>query len=308
MIRFLAGRLLQAVITLALLATIVFVMSRVLGSPLDTLLPLEASPEAREQAARAWGLDQPLLTQYWIFMSNLLRLELGSSIRSNEPVINLLQSRLPASLELAGVAMLFTSVVAIGLGSIAALNRGRALDSGVRLLALVGMSAPSFWLGILGIVLFAVHLGWLPASGRGGISHYVLPAITMSTFALAGLTRLVRNSMLEILSSDFVLFARTKGVTERTVIWKHALRNALIPVLGFSGVYFAIMITMAVVIEVVFSWPGMGSLAYTAILLRDYPIMQGVILATGVIVVAVSLVVDILYAAVDPRVRSGVHG
>ena len=167
----------------------------------------------------------------------------------------------------------------------------------------MGQALPPFWVGILLVELFAVKLGLLAASGRAGPTSYILPAFTMSLFVMAGVTRLVRNGMLEVLDSEFVRFAQSKGVPERTIIWKHALRNALIPVLGFGGVYFAIFITMAIVVEVVFAWPGLVRLAYNAISLRDYPIMQGVILVSGAIVIGFNFVVDLLYAVADPRIR-----
>jgi len=193
--------------------------------------------------------------------------------------------------------------MALPLGIVAALNRGKVLDTLASGLALFGQSVPAFWVGILLIQLFAVNLRWLPPSGAATPLHYVMPAFTMSLFVLAGMTRLLRTAMLEVLGSEYVRFARSKGVDERRVVWKHALRNALIPVVSFGGVYFSIMITMAIVTEVVFAWPGIGRLAYNAVVLRDFPLMQAVVLATGVIVIVVNLAIDMTYAFIDPRIR-----
>ena len=301
--RFLVSRLLQAAIALLLLTLLIFVMSRFVGNPLDIMLPADAPPETRERLVKVLGLDRPLYVQYATYMGQLLQGDLGKSVRSRAPVANLIQARLPASFSLALVAMGFTVVIAVPLGVLAAIKRGTPLDSLARLIALLGQALPAFWVGILLVELFAVRLELLPASGRAGPASYILPAFAMSLFVIAGVTRLVRNGMLEVLDSEFVRFVRSTGVPEHTVIWKHALRNALIPVLGFGGVYFAIFITMAIVVEVVFAWPGLGRLAFNAIVLRDYPIMQGVILVSGAIVIAVNFVVDLLYAVADPRIR-----
>jgi peptide/nickel transport system permease protein len=188
---------------------------------------------------------------------------------------------------------------------LAAVKRGTPLETIAKILALSGQSLPAFWVGILLIHLFSLKLDWLPPSGSGGPTHYIMPAFTMSLFVVAGVSRLLRTGLLEVLDSEFVRFARSKGVSERSIFWKHALRNSLVPVLGFAGVYLSIFVTMAVVVEVVFAWPGVGRLAFNAIFLRDYPLIQGVVLLTGVIVIAVNFVVDLLYAVVDPRIRYG---
>jgi peptide/nickel transport system permease protein len=299
----LLARLLQSFVTLILLSVLIFVLSRVIGNPADTLIPLDAPPEARERLTRSLGLDRPLVEQYVTYVSGLVRGDLGVSVRSREPVADLIAARLPASLALAAVAMLFAIALALPLGIVAALNRGKPLDTLAAGLALFGQSVPAFWVGILLIQLFAVNLRWLPPSGAATPLHYVMPAFTMSLFVLAGMTRLLRTAMLGVLDSEYVRFARSKGVGEREVIWQHALRNALIPVVSFGGVYFSILITMAIVTEVVFAWPGIGRLAYNAVILRDFPLMQAVVLATGVIVILVSFAVDVIYALVDPRIR-----
>lgn len=302
---FLLSRFIQAVLTLLLVSVVIFILGRILGDPLDVLLPLDSPPEVRERAAHKLGLDQPLVTQYFVYMGNLVQGDFGRSIRTNEPVINMLRQRIPASLQLALVSMLLTVIVAFPLGIISAVKRDTNLDVSSRFVALLGQSVPAFWIGIIFIWIFAVQLGWLPAAGIGGPAHYILPALTMSLFVIAGMTRLLRNSMLEVLDSEFIKFARIKGLSENWVIGKHAVRNALIPVLSFGGVYFSILITQAIVVEAVFAWPGMGRLAFNAIKLRDFPVMQGVILTTALIVITVNFAVDILYVIVDPRIRYG---
>lgn len=303
--RFLIIRLVQAISALVLLSMLVFVLSRIIGNPLDIMLPPDAPPEVEARLTESMGLNKPLYIQYLTYMKQLMRGDLGKSVRSRETVTESLRARLPASLSLAAVAMVFTVVMAFPLGMLAAVKRGTPLETIAKILALSGQSLPAFWVGILLIQLFSVKLDWLPPSGIGGPTHYIMPAFTMSLFVVAGVSRLLRTGLLEVLDSEFVRFARSKGVSERSIFWKHALRNSLVPVLGFAGVYLSIFVTMAVVVEVVFAWPGVGRLAFNAIFLRDYPLIQGVVLLTGVIVIAVNLVVDLLYAVVDPRIRYG---
>ena len=303
--RFIIIRLVQAVMALVLLSMLVFVLSRIIGNPLDIMLPPDSPPEVKARLTESMGLNKPLYIQYLTYMKQLMRGDLGKSVRSRETVTESLRARLPASLSLAAVAMVFTVVMAFPLGMLAAVKRGTPLETIAKILALSGQSLPAFWVGILLIHLFSLKLDWLPPSGSGGPTHYIMPAFTMSLFVVAGVSRLLRTGLLEVLDSEFVRFARSKGVSERSIFWKHALRNSLVPVLGFAGVYLSIFVTMGVVVEVVFAWPGVGRLAFNAIFLRDYPLIQGVVLLTGVIVIAVNLVVDLLYAVVDPRIRYG---
>ena len=303
--RFLIIRLVQAVMALVLLSMLVFVLSRIIGNPLDIMLPPDSPPEVKARLTESMGLNKPLYIQYLTYMKQLMRGDLGKSVRSRETVAESLRARLPASLSLAAVAMVFTVVMAFPLGMLAAVKRGTPLETIAKILALSGQSLPAFWVGILLIHLFSLKLDWLPPSGSGGPTHYIMPAFTMSLFVVAGVSRLLRTGLLEVLDSEFVRFARSKGVSERSIFWKHALRNSLVPVLGFAGVYLSIFVTMGVVVEVVFAWPGVGRLAFNAIFLRDYPLIQGVVLLTGVIVIAVNFVVDLLYAVVDPRIRYG---
>jgi peptide/nickel transport system permease protein len=306
--RFLLTRLTQAVVTLFILSLVIFLLSRIVGNPADILLPVDAPPEARARLIRDLGLDLPIHEQYAVYLWDLIRGDFGVSVRSRESVSELIAARLPSSMILASAAMIFATAAAVPLGMVSALNRGRPLDSFAKGLALLGQSVPAFWLGILLIQLFAVNLRWLPPSGTGTALHYVMPGFTMSLFVLAGMTRLLRTSMLEVLDSEFVRFARSKGLPERTVLFRHALRNALVPLVSFGGIYFAILVTTAIVTEVVFAWPGIGRLAYNAIVLRDFPLMQGVVLTIGVVVISVSLIIDLLYAVLDPRIRYGRSG
>jgi peptide/nickel transport system permease protein len=230
--------------------------------------------------------------------------DLGRSVTGDrQPAIQLISERLPASLKLAGLALIISLLLGIPLGVLAAVKRGTAIDTAARSFALLGQSVPVFWLGIVLMYFFSVQLGWLPTSGYGDWRYFVLPSISMALFTVAAVTRLVRVSMIDALSSEYIKLARVKGVSETMVIWKHALRNSLIPVLTYMGAFFATMITGAVVIETVFSWPGIGRLAYESIMSRDFPVMQGVVLTMTAIFMVANLIVDIAYAWLDPRIR-----
>lgn len=301
---YLFKRLAFSLIALLLVSVAVFLMGRATGDPVGLLAGPAATPEQEARISSALGLDEPLHVQYGIFLQDLTRGSLGDSVRTRRPVESLIADRLPASVYLASSAMMIVVVIGIPLGVLAATRRGQRIDSTARGLALVGQSAPSFVVGIIFIQVFAVNLGWLPASGAGSARHYVLPATALSLFVLAGIVRLVRSSMLEVLDSEYIKLARLKGAKESTVVWRHALRNALIPVVTFAGMYFSILITLAIVIEVVFSWPGVGRMTFDAIIFRDFPVLQGVILVSVLIIMLVNLAIDLLYAVIDPRVRA----
>lgn len=304
MARHLAGRLIEAFIALLLMSLVIFLLSRVIGDPVALLLSDHATEEDRQLLIAQLGLDRPLWAQYFAFVGNALSGDFGQSVgAAREDALQLVLARLPASLTLAGVALAFTVTLGIALGVIAAVTRGRGVDVIVRLLALVGQSVPSFWLGIMMIYLFSVKLGWLPTSGFGGAAHFVMPALTLGLFTLAAVTRLTRASMLEALGSEYVKLARIKGISEAAVVLRHALGNSLIPVVTFMGTFFATMITGAVVVETVFAWPGIGRLAYESILARDFPVMQTVVLVITAIFILANLAVDLLYLAIDPRMR-----
>jgi peptide/nickel transport system permease protein len=305
--RFIAGRLVQTIVTLFVISALVFGLVRLTGSPIDVMLPIEASPEMRADLTRELGLDQPLYVQYFVFVQKLAQADLGMSIRTKKPVTELLMQRLPNSLQLVGISMLISLLIAFPLGVIAATLRGGIWDALARGVALFGQSIPTFWAGIVLIYIFAIQLGLLPAGRQGTFANLILPALTLGLFGfmLAGVVRLLRDSMIEVLDSEFVKFARIKGVSETIVVWKHALKNALIPVVTFVGFYFGILISGTVVVETVFAWPGIGRLAYEAVQWRDYPVIQGVVLLVSAITLLTNLVVDILYGYLDPRIRYG---
>jgi peptide/nickel transport system permease protein len=302
MLRFVLARLGQSAITLLLFSVVIFGLARATGDPLTLVLPMVATEEDFANARRYLGLDRPLYVQYLSFVGRAATGDFGTSIRSRRPVVELLRERLPNSLALAAFSMAVSLLVAFPLGVLAAVRRGTALDSGAKVLATLGQSLPTFWVGIVLIEVVAGRLQWLPAGGSGSLAHYILPGFTLGWFVVAGLMRLLRSAMLEVLDAEYVTTARAKGAPEVSVVWRHALRNALIPVVTFAGVYFAILVTSAIVVETVFAWPGMGRLAYEAITGRDFPVIQAVVLVTAAIVVTVNFAVDLLYAVIDPRI------
>ena len=282
---------------------LIFGLVRLSGDPLDVMLPMEASEEDYARARKHLGLDKPWPVQYAIYISQAVTGDLGTSLRAKIPVSQLLMERLPNTLRLAGFSISIALLLALFLGMAAAVKKGTIIDSISRFVAVAGMSIPIFWLAIMAILLFSVHLNLLPSSRAGGFKHYILPAFVLGWSFSAPLMRLLRSSMIEVLDSEYVKLARVKGVPERWVIWKHALRNALIPVVTFAGFYLGLLIGGVVVTETVFAWPGLGLLAYEAVLWRDYPVIQGVVLFITTSVLTINLGVDILYAYFDPRIR-----
>lgn len=301
--RFIARRLVQGAILLVLVTAIVFVLGRMTGNPVDLMLPEDATAEDREHLIRTLDLDGPIHTQFLTFVKNAVQGDLGMSIRMRQPALDVFLSRLPNTLAIIPWALLLAMAVGVPLGVVAALYRGRFLDRAAGTVAVLGIATPNFWLGIVLIFIFAVELGWLPSGRMGGPEHYVLPVITLGTFLTAGFMRLTRSSMLDVMESEYVKLARIKGLSESVVIWKHCLRNALIPVLTLWGVFVGNLITGAIVTETVFAWPGVGRLTYEAVIYRDFPLLQAVIILKAVLILSVNLVVDILYAYVDPRIR-----
>jgi peptide/nickel transport system permease protein len=301
--RYILQRLLQSLVLLVLVAGIVFFLGRLTGNPADLMLPEDALEEDRKALIETLGLDSPLHQQFGIFVVKALHGDLGDSIRNREPAVDVFFSRLPNTLRIVPGAMLLALIMAIPLGILAALHRGSIIDRISGALAVLGLATPNFWLGILLIYVFSVKLGWLPSARMGSFQHYVLPTVTLGTFLVAGYMRLIRSSMLEVLDSEFVKLARIKGLSETVVVWKHCLRNALIPVLTLWGVFLGGLVTGAIVTETVFAWPGIGRLTYEAVIYRDYPLLQAVIIMDAVLILFINLVVDILYAYVDPRIR-----
>ena len=305
MTRYVVERILQAIIVLFVVVTVVFFMGRVLGDPVTLFTGDESmTVEELRQRREALGLDDPWLLQYGRYIGDVATGDLGNSlIIRGHSVRSLLRPAMINSVQLAGVAMALAILIAVPLGVLSALKRGTPIDLLARLVAITGLVTPSWWLGLVLIIIFASQWTLLPPSGKGGLDHFILPAFVLSYHALAGIARLTRSSMLEILDSEYVKLARVKGLPWTRVVWKHALRNALIPLVTYAGLYFAVLITSAVVIEVVFSWPGLGLHMITALGGRDYPLLQGAILLTAVFVVSFNLIVDLLYGWLDPRIR-----
>jgi len=303
LLRFVAARLLQSLVALAIISVVVFVLARATGDPLYLILPMSASQEDFDNARRYLGLDRPYVEQYLSFVSRAVTGDFGNSLRARRPVSELIRERLPNSLKLALFAMGVSLAMAFPLGIMAAVRKGTGLDRFAQIVSVLGQSLPTFWVAILLVEFVAGRLQWLPAGGNEGFTSYLLPGFTLGWFVVAGLMRLLRSGMLEVLDSEYVKLARVKGMGEGRVIWLHALKNALIPVITFAGIYFAILVTTAIVVETVFAWPGLGRLAYEGISSRDFPVIQAVVLTTAAIVAVVNLCVDCLYAVIDPRIR-----
>ena len=301
--RYILVRLLQAIITLLILSLAVFLSVQLTGDPALYLLGPESTDADYEQLKKNMGLDKPLVVQYGLFLSKVVRLDFGDSHISKLPASKELFERFPATLQLAGAAFFLSMVVGIPLGILSAVKRDSIFDNLGKFFAVAGIAAPSFWLAIMLILLFGAILGWLPTFGRGGLDHLILPAFVLSWSSMAGVLRLSRSSMLEVMDSEYIKFARIKGLSERLVIYKHALKNACIPVLTFSGLTLAGLLNGSVAIEVIFAWPGIGRLMLQGINQRDFPIVQATVLAAGFFYIITALAVDILYAYVNPRIR-----
>ena len=298
--RYIARRVFYALVSLVLLSVTIFLFVRVPGV---LLVAPGASQEDMDLIRKQLGLDRPLVVQYATFMASIFRGEFGHSFYYRTPVMELYLSRLPNSLLLAVVAMLFSLVIGIPSGILAAVRVNSWWDGAGKVFALLGLSMPSFWVGLLLILLFSVYLGWLPSSGSGTWLHVLMPAFALGWYFAAAHMRLTRSSMLEVLGSEYVKLARLKGLPEALVISKHAFKNALIPVLTLAGINLVLMVNVAVVVETVFAWPGIGRLLYEGIAFRDFPVVQATVLLGGVMIVGVNLMVDILYAVIDPRIR-----
>jgi len=304
MTAYLLRRILIALPTLLGVVVLVFLMVRLApGDPAVLLAGEFATPETLEAIRARYGLDRSLPEQFFIYMGALLRGDLGESARSRRPVLEELKTYFPNTLELALAAILVAVLTGIPLGILAALRPGSGLDLSVMVLALLGVSMPVFWFGLLAILIFSVGLGWFPVAGKGTLAHLVLPAVPLGINATALLARMTRGTLLEVLSQDYIRTARAKGLSERVVIYKHALRNALIPVITVVGLEFGTLLSGAVITETIFAWPGLGQLLVGSILARDYPVVQGAVLLVATSFVLINLLVDLLYAAIDPRVR-----
>jgi peptide/nickel transport system permease protein len=301
--RFVVRRLGQAVLVVVGVSLVVFLVIRLTGDPAYLMLPPDASEADRLRFSRELGLDQPLYVQYAVFATRAVQGDLGRSLRYRQPALPLVLERLPATLELATAALLVSLAVAIPAGVLAAVRRDTPYDNLTMLGALFGQSMPVFWLGIMLILLFSVRLELFPTSGRGTPAHLVLPALTLGLYSTARVTRLVRAGMLDVIGQDYVRTAWAKGLPDRRVIFKHALRNTLIPVVTIVGLELGSLLSGAVITETIFAWPGVGRLAVTAIFQRDYPLVQAVVLVTALVFVGSNLLVDMIYGWLDPRIR-----
>jgi peptide/nickel transport system permease protein len=301
--KFVLRRLGYALLSLFLLSVTIFLLVRVTGDPAVLLVEPGASKDDLAAIRSQLGLDRSLVVQYGTFMFSILQGEFGRSFYYRVPVMELYLSRLPNSLLLASVAMSFSLLIGIPSGILAAVRVNRFWDKAGKLFSLLGLSLPSFWVGLVMILFFSVYLGWLPSSGSGTVWHVLMPAFALGWYFAAAHMRLTRSSMLEVLGSEYVKLARLKGLPEALVISKHAFKNALIPVLTLAGINLVVMVNVAVVVETVFAWPGVGRLLYEGIAFRDFPIVQATVLLGGMMIVGVNLAVDVLYAVIDPRIR-----
>ena len=301
--RYIVGRLFQSVVSLFVVSVVVFALVRFSGDPIAIMAPPEATQQDIELIRAYLGLDRPWTVQYWRFATRALQGDFGQSIRFRRPAMDLIFERYGATLELGGLAVLIVIVVAIPVGVHAAVRRGTALDYVARGFAAVGQAMPPFWLGLLLVLLFGVLLRLLPTSGRGTPLHILLPGITLGWFAVAGLMRLTRSAMLDVLGSEYVKLARIKGLPERQVIWKHAFKNAALPVVTFAALLFVALLNGSIIVETVFSWPGLGLLVIEAVDSRDYPIVQAVVMCLSAMYIGVNLIVDMLYAYLNPKIR-----
>ena len=302
MLRYLLKRLWHTVYVVIGISAISFFFIHLSGGPVMLMLPGDASMQEVEQLRQKLGFNDPLYVQYWRFISKAVQGDFGESLYYHVPAMDLIVERLPASLQLSLAAMILALVVAIPIGIISAVYRGSALDMGSMLAALFGLSMPHFWLGIMFIMIFSVKLGWLPTSGRGTFAQLIMPALALALGLMAMFARLTRSVMLEVLSLDYIRTARAKGLREFFVIGKHALKNALIPLVTVAGMQFGLLIGGTVIIETVFAWPGVGRLVVQAIFNRDYPLVQSIVFILALIFVAANLLVDLLYIYLDPRI------
>jgi len=303
MTSYLIGRVGQTLLSMLVVISIVFVLTRLSGNPVNLLLDVNATQRDHEILMHHLGLDQPLAVQYGIYVKNIFLGDFGKSVLTRRPVAEHIWERLPATVELGLVAMLLSVLMGVPLGMYSAVRRGGMLDGAARVFAVLGQSMPTFWLGLMLILFFGVVLGVLPAGGRGGPSHLILPAFTLGYFTSAAILRLTRSSMLEVLGTEYIKFARLKGLPEQVVLWKHGLKNALLPVVTFAVLLFVQFLGGAVVTETVFAWPGLGRLILESIATRDYPIVQAGVLVLSALYLTGNFFVDLLYSYLNPRIR-----
>lgn len=300
---YLARRLAQAVLVLLGVSFVVFFILYLTGDPALVLLPPDATAEDIRTFRETMGFNDPFIVQYGRFLAGAIRGDFGQSIRHGEPAFPLVLERLPATFQLSGAALLVALALAIPAGVVSAVRRNTPVDYVATVVALLGQSMPTFWLGIMLILVFSVQFNILPSSGRGGLEHLVLPALTLGLFTTARITRLTRSGMLEVMNQDYIRTARAKGVSGRPVIWKHAFKNAAIPIVTIVGIELGTLLGGSVITETIFAWPGVGRLSVQAIYNRDYPVVQAAVFLLASTFVLVNLVVDVLYTYLDPRIR-----
>ncbi|OAI39963.1 hypothetical protein AYO38_01325 [bacterium SCGC AG-212-C10] len=303
MARYILSRGIQSVVTILGISIVVFALARLSGDASALLVPPEATAEDREAIKESLGLNDPVIVQYGIFLKGALTLDFGDSFSYGDDALSVYMNRFPNTIQLALVAAAFAAIGGLLVGVGGAVRPGGIGDRIANFVALMGQAVPSFVLGILMIWLFAVDLGWLPTSGKAGPETYIMPAVALAWYSMAALVRMTRSSMLDVMDTEFVRLARLKGLPERTVIWKHAFRNALLPILTLFSLQFVVFFSGSVIIENIFAWPGIGQLSIQAIQARDYPLVQTIVFISSTLLVLMNLSVDVLYALIDPRIR-----
>jgi peptide/nickel transport system permease protein len=302
--RLLMFRLFISVIVVFVVVSVVFFVSRVIGEPVSYLAPIDATPEEIERIEQAFGLNDPLYQQYGEFLWDVVRLDMGRSFRTSQPAIEDVRARVWSTLQLGLASLAFSLLLGVSLGVIAAVYRGTPFDFLARFVALIGQAVPNFWLGLMLIFFFGVQLGWLPTAGSGTWKHLVLPTVTLGLLTSAGIMRITRSGMIDVLATDFIRTARAKGLRETTVLWRHALRHALLPVFTIMGIQVGRLIAGSVIVETVFAWPGMGRLVVQAIQSSDYPVIQTCIIVITATIVLANVAVDLSYRFLDPRIKA----
>ncbi len=306
MTRYIMRKVAEAIVTLLGLSLVVFSAVHLTGDPVRMLLPvrIDAPPEVYDQLKSELGLDRPFMIQYLNFMKNLLtKGDFGKSVRSQKEARHLLMERIPATIQLASAGLFLSFIIGVPAGILSAVKRDTIGDKIGKAVAIFGLAAPQFWVAIMAVILFGAYLQWLPVYGAGGVKNLILPAAVLALGPLAAMMRLGRSSMLDILDSEFVKFARVKGLKERVVIWKHGARNAVIPLMTFAGLTLAALMNGSIVVEQVFAWPGLGRMMIEGVIQRDMPLVQATVLVSGFFYVSTALIVDILYGFADPRIR-----
>lgn len=301
--RFILLRLLQGLLAVFVISLIVFALSRVAGDPIAAILDDETGKEQIELLRKEWGLDKPLHVQYFTYMRRLLTGDLGTSFKWDRPVAELIAEKLPATIQLSAFALLITAVIAFPVGVLSAVKKDSIFDTTGKMFAILGQSAPTFAVGLIAMWIFAVQFNLLPTSGRGGVSHMILPGFALGYYNVAAIMRLTRSSMLEVLDTEYVKLARIKGIPEWKIIWKHCFRNALIVPITFFSLIGAVLITGSVVIETVFAWPGVGQLVIQSIVAKDHITVQAVVMLFALLYIGINILTDVAYAYVDPRIR-----